>query len=251
MKQKIKCFLALAAFLFVTTFSYAQVTTSNISGKVTDKIGPVTGAAVIAVHTPSGSQYHSIADAKGNYRIYNILPGGPYTITVSMLGYGDYQVTGVEVALAENYVLNVELKEEAFALDATVISAESSTSTMRSERAGAMTSLNRTQINAVPTISRSVNDLLKMDPNTYLSGSYAYIGGGNYRQSYVTVDGSAFNNAFGIGSNLPTGGSPISLDALEQVSISVTPYDVRQSGFVGGGINATTRSGSNKFEGSF
>lgn len=102
----------------------------------------------------------------------------------------------------------------------------------------------------MPSVSRSMNDIMKLTPQASTTTSGLAIGGGNYRQSYVTVDGAAFNNAFGIGGNLPAGGSPISLDALEQMSVSVTPYDVRQSGFTGGAINAVTKSGTNEFKAS-
>ena len=121
---------------------------------------------------------------------------------------------------------------------------------MRSDRAGALTNLNVAAINNTPTISRSMNDLIRLTPQAHMSSNGANIGGGNYRQSFVTVDGAAFNNAFGIGQNLPASGSPVSLDALEQISINVTPYDVRQSGFTGASINAVTRSGDNEFRAS-
>lgn len=94
-----------------------------------------------------------------------------------------------------------------------------------------------------------MNDILKLTPQGANVGSGFAVAGGNYRQSYVTVDGAAFNNAFGIGSNLPGNGSPISLDALDQLSVSSTPFDVRLSGFTGGAINAVTKSGTNQFKG--
>ena len=113
-----------------------------------------------------------------------------------------------------------------------------------------MTNLNNDQMAAVPTVGRSMTDIMKMTPQSSSASGMA-IGGGNYRQSSITVDGAAFNNAFGLGSSpLPGGGTPISLDALDQMTISITPYDVRQSGFTGGGINAVTKSGTNEFKGS-
>ena len=225
---------------------FAQVTTSSMSGRITDETGPVVGAAVVAVHQPTGSQFYSITDAKGLYRLNNITAGGPYTVTVSCMGYADAVFSGISLALSDNLVLDAVLAEETFTLEGVVVSAEGRTSNMRSDRAGAITSLAAKEILEVPTVSRSMNDLLKQTPQAFVSGTKTYIGGGSYRDSYVTVDGAAFNNAFGIGSNLPAGGSPISLDALDQVAIAVTPYDVRQSGFTGGGINATTKSGTNE-----
>ena len=245
MRNAFKSLLLTCITMLVGVVAFAQVTTSSMSGRVTDEAGPVVGATVLAVHQLTGSQFYAITDAKGYYRLNNITAGGPYTVTVACMGYADAVFKDITVALSDNLVLDTVLAEETLTLQGVVVSAEGRTSNMRSDRAGAITSLASKEIMAVPTISRSMNDLLKQTPQAFVDGSKVSIGGGNYRQSYVTVDGAAFNNAFGIGSNLPAGGSPISLDALEQVAISVTPYDVRQSGFTGGGIAATTKSGTN------
>ncbi|MBR3562866.1 MAG: TonB-dependent receptor [Bacteroidales bacterium] len=239
--------LSLLAALFVVS-AYAQVTTSSMSGKVTDASGPVAGVAVVAIHQPTGSQFYAITDAGGRYYINNIVAGGPYKVTFTCLGYTDVNYTDVNVALSDNFVINAEMSEQSLSLDAAVVAVESTTSNMRSDRAGALTALDSKQMMKVPTVNRSMNDILKQTPQAYVSGTKTFIGGGSYRDSYVTVDGAAMNNAFGIGSNLPAGGSPISLDALDQMAISITPFDVRQSGFTGGGINATTKSGTNKLE---
>ena len=238
--------LSLAAMLLVVS-AHAQVTTASLSGKVTDSTGPVAGAAVVAVHQPTGSQYYAVTDAGGRYHINNIMAGGPYVVTVSCLGYTDAVFKDISVALSDNFVVNADLQEESLNLEAVVVSAESSTSNMRSDRAGALTSLDARQMMKVPTVTRSMNDILKQTPQAFVSGTKTFIGGGSYRDSYVTVDGAAMNNAFGIGSNLPAGGSPISLDALDQIAIAITPFDVRQSGFTGGGINAVSKSGTNEF----
>ena len=248
MKQTIKRLLSLAAAMVFVVSAFAQVTTSSMSGRVSDAQGPVQGAAVIAVYEPTGAQFYAVSDASGRYRLNNITAGGPYTVTISCLGYVDAIYKDVNVALSDNYVIDVELKEESMRLDAVVVSAEGRTSNMRSDRAGAITSLGTKQIMSVPTISRSMNDILNQTPQAYVSGNKAYLGGGSYRSSYVTVDGAPMNNAFGIGSNLPAGGSPMSLDALEQVAITLTPYDVRQSGFTGAGIATTTKSGTNEIK---
>ncbi|MDE5815641.1 MAG: carboxypeptidase regulatory-like domain-containing protein, partial [Alistipes sp.] len=224
----------------------AQVTTSSISGNVTDGKGaPLVGATVIATHVPSGTQYGAVADVKGNYRLYNVRPGGPYTISFSMVGYQPVEKTGIQLALAENNVTDAYLNEDTIGLEAVVVSADGKNSAMNSQRSGAVTSVSREEMNLLPSVSRSMNDIMKLTPQASTTTSGLAIGGGNYRQSYVTVDGASFNNMFGIGSNLPAGGSPISLDALEQVSVAITPFDVRQSGFTGGAINAVTKSGDN------
>lgn len=240
--------ITLAATL-ISVAAFSQVTTSSISGKVSDNNGALPGVTVLALHQPTGTQYYAVTDDKGYYRLNSIVAGGPYKLTIECLGYATAIYTDVNVALSDNAVINVVLQEESLALDAVTVSAESKVSNMRSDRAGALTSLDSKKIMSMPTINRSMNDLLKQTPQAYVSNGKTFIGGGSYRDSYVTVDGAAMNNAFGIGSNLPAGGSPISLDALDQVAVSITPFDVRQSGFTGGGINATTKSGTNEVHG--
>lgn len=249
MCQSFKKVLSVIAAIMVGVSAFAQITTSSMSGKVTDKDGAIQGVVVLAVYTPTGSQFHAVTDAQGAFRIPNITAGGPYKVTFTSLGYNDVVYNDVNAPLADNVVLNAEMTEESFALEGSTVVAEGKTSNMRSDRAGAITTLGQREMSEVPTISRSLNDIIKQTPQATVSGSNAYIGGGNHRDSYVTIDGAAFNNAFGIGSNLPAGGSPISMDALEQMSISITPYDVRQSGFTGGGVSATTRSGTNQVKG--
>lgn len=251
MKQSVKLFLLAFVCMFASVASFAQVTTSSMSGKITDNNGEtVVGATVVAVHTPSGTQYYSITDNNGYYRIQNMKPGGPYSVEVSLLGYGTNAQRGVTLALAENYVHNVKLQEESLSLNELVVMADAANSTMNSDRAGSVTSLNIAQMNAVPTVTRDLEGLVKLTPQAYNSSSGPQIGGGTYRENNFTIDGASMNNSFGIGQSMPSGGSPISLDAIDQISINVTPFDVRQSGFLGGSMNATTRSGSNEFKGS-
>ena len=224
----------------------AQVTTSSISGKIMDNNkGILPGATIVATHTPSGSQYYAVADANGTYRLLNIRPGGPYTIEVRMVGFQTIKHEGITTTLGETKILNVRMNEEAIGLGEVTISAESISNGMDSDRAGATSVIDNEQITTLPTITRSLNDVLALTPQATVLGGNLSVGGGNYRSSYVTVDGAAFNNAFGIGGNLPAGGSPISLDALDAMTISITPFDVRHSGFTGGAINAVTKSGTN------
>lgn len=230
--------------LFVVT-AYAQVTTSSLGGRITDAQGPVAGAAVVAVHTPSGSQYYSVTGTDGNYRINGLTPGGPYTVTITMLGYRKVEANNLFTAIGETTLNDFTLEDESQSLDAVVITADAAESGMNISRAGAGTTVSARTKDMLPTTSRSLNDVMKLTPQASATSNGVAIGGGNYRQSFVTVDGAAFNNAFGIGGNLPSGGSPISLDAIEQMSINITPFDVRQSGFTGGSINAITKSGTN------
>ena len=236
--------------IFTVAAASAQVTTSGMNGTVTDEQGqPLAGATVIAVHTPSGTQYGAVTNKDGRYNLQGLRTGGPYTVTFSFVGYQGVEFPGLELQLGETLTRNAFLKDSQ-TLEAVVVTADGRNSSMNVNRAGAVTSISSEQIELMPSVSRSMNDIMKLTPQASTTTSGLAIGGGNYRQSYVTVDGAAFNNAFGIGGNLPAGGSPISLDALEQMSVSVTPYDVRQSGFTGGAINAVTKSGTNEFKAS-
>ena len=246
MQKRLYLLVALMAFIFSTAM--AQITTSSVSGKITANGEDVIGATIKAVHQPSGTVYRAVTNIDGRYSIQGMRPGGPYVLEVTYVGYKNKQVKGISLSLGQNTVLNETLAEDAAQLEDVVVVADRNNN-MRTDRAGATTSINADQIEAVPTVSRSMNDLLKLTPQGANVGSGFSVGGGNYRQSYVTVDGAAFNNAFGIGGNLPGNGSPISLDALDQISVSSSPYDVRLSGFTGGAISAVTKSGTNVFKG--
>lgn len=239
-----------AVMLVIAATVNAQVTTSSMSGKLVDTNNEVIiGATVQAIHEPSGTHYGAITNFDGRYSIQGMRAGGPYKVEISYIGYQTLIFKDINLQLGDNYVLDAQLKESSELLDEVVVTASKS-SNMKSDRAGAVTNIGSERMSLVPTVSHSLNDVMRLTPQgANTTGSGFAVGGGNYRQSYVTVDGAAFSNAFGIGSNLPGGGSPISLDALEQVSISVTPYDVRQSGFTGGAINAVTKSGTNDFKG--
>lgn len=239
-----KLFLLMLS-LFAAAAVSAQVTTSGMTGVVTDSAGePLVGATVIAVHTPSGTQYGAVTNTAGRYNLQGMRTGGPYTVTFSYVGYRSVEFPGISLSLGETLTRNAYL-DDSQELEAVVVTGDGKNSAMNISRAGAVTSVSEEQIELMPSVSRSMNDIMKLTPQASTTTSGLAIGGGNYRQSYVTVDGAAFNNAFGIGGNLPAGGTPISLDALEQVSVAVTPYDVRQSGFTGGAINAVTKSGTN------
>ena len=201
------------------------------------------GATVIAGHTPSGTQYGAVSDKNGGYNLQGLRTGGPYTVTFSFVGCQSVEFPGLMLSLGQTLKRDAFLKDSQ-QLEAVVITADGKNSSMNVNRAGAVTSISNEQIELMPTVNRSMNDIMRLTPQASSTTS-GLASGGNYRQSYVTVDGAAFNNMFGIGGNLPAGGSPISLDALEQVSVSITPFDVRQSGFTGGAINAVTKSGTN------
>ena len=250
MFSKLKTILLSVAMLTAGIVSQAQVTTSSLGGRVSDKSGPVAGATVIATYGPTGSTYYAVTNENGNYRISGITPGGPYSVNIEMLGYRKIENRNVYAPLGETVLVDGLLEDESLNLDAAVFVADDNDSGMNIKRSGAGTAVSQRTMQALPTVSRSMNDVMKLTPQASTTTNGLAVGGGNYRSSYVTVDGAAFNNAFGIGSNLPAGGSPISLDAIEQMSVNITPFDVRHSGFTGGAINAVTKSGTNEFHAS-
>ncbi len=230
---------------FVATMMVmAQVTTSALSGKVTDAMGEVIGATVQAVHTPSGTHYGTITNEKGVYEIRGMRVGGPYEITVSYVGSTTQKFTDVELALGETFSLNVELKENAELLeDVVIVGSASKFSTMKT---GAATNISKTMMQNLPTVSRSITDMTRLSP---YGGNGMSFGGADGRTANFTVDGASFNNDFGLSSALPGGGNPISIEAIQEMQVVVSPFDARETGFIGGGVNAITKSGTNTFEG--
>jgi hypothetical protein len=224
----------------------AQVTTAVLTGDVkSNNKEALVGATVVATHMPSGTKYTTITRSGGQYTIQNMRVGGPYTIEVSFVGHQAEKFENIFLQLGDPYVLSSELLSTAAALQNVVVGGRKN-SLLNAGRTGAVTNVGTRQINQLPTFSRSINEITRATPQA----NGASIGGGNYRQNNFTVDGSDFNNSFGIGSNLPAGGAPISLDALDEISINITPFDIRQSGFIGSAVNAVTRSGTNTFSGS-
>jgi outer membrane receptor protein involved in Fe transport len=247
MKRNLYASVALVPLAVMSAqLSWAQVTTSAMNGIITDKSGEgLPGATVIAVHTPTNTQYVAPTNSEGRFNIQGMRVGGPYTVRITFVGYQDASRENLFLSLGQNLRLDINLSESATQLNEVVVSGRRD-ALINSDRTGSVTSVQREQIERLPSISRSLNDFTRLTPQA--NGSA--VGGGNNRQNNFTVDGSDFNNNFGIGGNLPAGGSPISLDAIDQLSVSITPYDVRQSGFVGGAINAVTRSGTNDISGS-
>ena len=241
-----KGFATLVAVLVGIT-AFAQVTTSSLNGKVTDANGaPVPGAAVVAVHTPSGTQYYAVVNAEGRYAINGMRSGGPYKVEVSCLGYQTVTFTDVTLQLAESFSLNAWLKDDSQMLSEAVV-VSSANSKFSVEKTGAATNINKSQIEALPTVSRSITDVTRLSP---YGGNGMSFAGTDGRTANFTVDGANFNNNFGLSEKLPGGGSPISIDAIEELQVVISPYDVRQTDFIGGGVNAITKSGTNTFKGS-
>ena len=247
MKKTFKCFLAAAAFLLMIFPAMAQVTTSSLAGQIVDESGePLIGAAVIAVHTPSGTQYYAVTNEDGRYAIQGMRTGGPYEVTMSLIGCQTVVFPDIVLSLAETYQQNAVLKTSTELLAESIVVASAS-SKFSTEKTGAATNINNSQIVNLPSVSRSVTDVTRLSP---YGGNGMSFAGSDGRLANFTVDGANFNNNFGLSSNLPGGGNPISIDAIEELQVVISPYDVRQTNFIGGGVNAITKSGTNTFKGS-
>ena len=247
MKQTIKCLVAAFAAMLVAVSAFAQITTSSLGGRVTDVNGePVVGAAVIATHEPSGTVYGVTTNVDGRYAVNGMRSGGPYKVEISCLGYQTVINTDITLQLGEPYALNCSLNDDKEMLSEAVVIAQAA-SKFAAEKTGAATNISSAQIEMLPTVSRSIEDMSRLSP---YGGNGMSFAGSDGRSSNFTVDGANFNNNFGLNDGLPGGGSPISIDAIEEVQVVVSPYDVRQSNFIGGGMNAITKSGTNQFKGS-
>lgn len=246
MVQLLKKGLAVLSTAFIGVTAFAQITTSSLVGRITEENGqPLAGAAIVAVHVPSGTQYATIANGEGRYTINGMRAGGPYKVEISFLGFQTQEYTDVTLLLAEAYNLNAVIREQTEQLASAVVMASPS-SKFAAEKTGASTNISNDQMLLMPTVSRSITDMVKMSP---YGGNGMSFSGADGRNVNFTVDGANFNNNFGLSGSLPGGGSPISIDAIEEMQVVISPFDVRQTNFIGGGLNAITKSGTNTFRG--
>lgn len=242
----VKKLLTLTLSLLMTTFVMAQVTTSALSGKVTTNTKEaVIGATVQVVHEPSGTRYTAVTNTDGLFAIQGMRTGGPYSVTISYIGYKTKVYKGITLQLAETFHLNASISENANEIGEIVVSGKNSK--FAAEKTGASTNISNAQILNTPTVSREITDFTRLSP---YGGSGMKFGGTDGRTANFTVDGANFNNNFGLSDKLPGGGNPISIDAIEEMQVVISPFDVRQTNFIGGGINAITKSGTNTFKGS-
>ena len=242
MVKKIKFLIAM--MVFTVSSAMAQLTTSSMAGKVVANGEELIGAVVEAVHTPSGTRYTTVSNEKGMFAINGMRVGGPYEVVVKYIGYETKTFTGVTLELGETYNLNASMSEDAVQLADVVVTAQATKFT--TEKTGASTNITNRQITAMPSVSRSITDYTRLSP---YGGNGMTFGGADGRTANFTVDGANFNNNFGLSGNLPGGGNPISIEAIEEMQVVISPYDVRQTNFIGGGVNAITMSGTNTFKG--
>ncbi len=243
-----RLFFLVSMMLTLSLTVMAQITTSSMAGKVTfddQQGGDVIGATVVAIHEPSGTRYTAVTNTSGRFAIQGMRTGGPYEVTISYIGFQPRTLKNIILQLAETYNLSVTLSEDATELTEVVVSGRASK--FAAEKTGASTNINSQQITNLPTVSRSITDVTRLSP---YGGNGMSFAGADGRTANFTVDGANFNNNFGLSSNLPGGGNPISIDAIEELQVVISPYDVRQTNFIGGGVNAITKSGTNTFRGS-
>lgn len=251
MQKKLQLLLALLAF--VVTSAMAQITTSGISGKISSNGETVIGATVTAIHQPSGTMYRAVTNIDGRYTIQGMRPGGPYKVSVSYIGYKDKVFNNVSLNLGESQNLSCSLQEDAKQLQEVVVSGKAG---LNGTKTGAAMSINAQQIADMPSISHSIADVARLNPQLTTngqSGSMSFAGMNNRYNSFQ-IDGVMNNDVFGLTSNGSNGGQagsqPVSMETIDQIQVNIAPFDVRQGGFTGGAINAVTKSGTNEFHGS-
>lgn len=256
MKNLTKIFVAIV-FVFASQGVFSQgITTSSINGKVLDGETPLLGANIVATHVPSGTQYGTISDMDGLFRIPNMRVGGPYIINITYVGYKNFVRENVILQLGQTFRINATMVEDLNALEEVVVTAQAN-NIFDGNKTGTETTINSRQINSLPTTSRSIADFVRITPQATISeGSDGFsinIAGQNNRFNTIFVDGAVNNDQFGLSASGTNGGqtgaSPFSMDAIEQFNVAVAPFDVKLSGFTGGAINAITKSGSNDFKG--
>jgi hypothetical protein len=249
---KICLILSLIAFAGTTVVRAQGVTTSAMTGTVMDSANiPLAGAHVAAVHVPSGTSYSTTTLSNGRYTIPGMRVGGPYRVTVSMVGYRRQVQDNINLTLGVAADVNFVMGQVSVELEAINVSGKAD-AVFSSERTGAATSVATEQLAAMPTVSRQVDDMLRLVPEFSSVGfGYSFAGQQDYFNN-MTIDGSYFNNSFGLAGEPGgrTGVAAVSLDALEQIEVNVAPYDVRQGNFVGAGVNMVTKSGTNDYTGS-
>lgn len=250
----IAAIIGLVVGLGTSSASAQGVTTGALSGVVTDSAGnPVVGANIIAIHEPSGTSYEATTRADGRYSILGMRVGGPYSVTAAYTGSGggtafEPQTTG-DVTVNLGTTSDVNFAVTAIAVQESVTVSGRFDPVFSSNRTGAATSVAREDLALLPTLNGRISDVTRLTPQSN-GGNFA---GQDNRMNNITVDGSTFNNSFGLGGQPGdrTGVAPISLEAIEQVQVNVAPFDVRQGSFIGAGVNTVTRSGTNALQGSF
>ena len=247
-----RLFLFIALLAFVVSATMAQITTSGVSGLVTANGEKVIGATVTATHLPTGAVYRSVTNAAGRFTIQGMRAGGPYKVEIYYIGYKPKEIENVTLKLGEMADLSSQLEEDAQVLGDVVVKGKLG---LNASKTGAAASYSAEDIAKMPSINHSIGDITRLNPFVSVSDKGAMsFAGINNRYNSFQVDGAVNNDVFGLTDNGQNGGQagaqPISTETIEQLQVSIAPFDVRQSGFTGGSINAITKSGTNEFHGS-
>jgi outer membrane receptor for ferrienterochelin and colicin len=248
--------------LYAPFLIQAQVTTSSIYGTVSnDKNEHLGGATVRATHVPSGTAYSITTQADGRFTLSNMRVGGPYKVEVTFVGYTAKVYEEINLQLGTPLELDAVLENSAQSLTEVVVTGNQKNALISPEHMGPSVNISQAQLTLFPTVIRNVDDFARLTPqaqslrsNTDGSTLGISFAGQNNRYNQFTVDGANATDVFGLANSGTNGGqasiNPIPFDAIEQVQIILSPYDVTLSGFTGGGVNAVTRSGTNEFHGS-
>ena len=246
-------FVFFLSFLFVWGKTMSQVTTSGIRGWVADEqLQPVVGATVFAIHVPSGTRYGGVTDVDGRYYVRGMRAGGPYRIVISFVGMQTSETAGINLKLGEVLRHDVKMTEATELLSEVIVSARAG---IDATKTGAAMNIDAAAINRIPSISHSIADVLRMNPQVRSDNDGAmFFLGTNNRYNSFRIDGVMNNDVYGLAANGSNGGpagtQPVSMETIEQIQINIIPFDVRQSGFTGGSVNAVTKSGTNDIHGS-
>ena len=253
MSKLLKLFLASILFFSFFKNIHAQETTAEIAGLVTDGQNPVSSASVTVLNIPTGTKYNTITRKDGRYNIAGLRVGAPYTVTVNFVGFTEEKQENISLTLGETFDASFKLSAETKSLSDVIVKTTKQDKIFNNSHTGSQEIITRSQIEQLPTINRSVSDFTKLEPTANTTSSFGTSFGGRSAQlNNITVDGANFNNGFGLSSTLggQAGAQPISLESIDQVQVNISPYDVRQGGFTGAGVNAVTKSGTNEFKGS-
>ncbi len=236
------------AFFSSKTVNAQGVTTASVNGLVTDNKGAIPGATVTITHLPTGTVYGTVTRVDGRFNLPNLRVGGPYTFKISFIGFKDYVQDNIILSIGQDLKIDAKLLDNATSLKEVVVKGAKQGSVINPNRTGASETIGRAQIDALPTLNRSLNDFTKLTPSASSNLSF---GGRSGAFNNVTVDGALFNNSFGLSTTLggQTHSQPISLDAIDQIQVDIAPFDVRQGNFSGAGVNTVIKSGTNDFKG--
>jgi Carboxypeptidase regulatory-like domain/TonB dependent receptor len=248
----IKRLLLSAITILLAYVSFSQETTSQMLGSVTAGSEGLAGATVVAVHTPTGTRYTTTTRKDGRFNLAGLRVGGPYTLTISYVGFKEEKQENIFLTIGQDFTSDYKMTSDSRELTSVSVSAARQNKIFNNSHTGSQEIINRAQLEQLPTVNRGLQDFTRLEPTAVSNFGSQSFSGANPGMNNITVDGADFNNSFGLSGTLggQASAQPIALDAIDQVQVNVSPYDVRQGGFTGAGINSVTRGGTNQWKGS-